>query len=53
MATYLVTNVSNALQALPKPKIYGLLESMDALHWIRGSGQYNRGKQSGQDSTSP
>ena len=42
MATNLVTNVSNALQALPKPKIYGWLDSMVALQWIRGSGKYKQ-----------
>ena len=42
MATNLVTNVSNALEGLPKPKIYGWLDSMVALHWIRGNGQYKQ-----------
>ena len=42
MATNLVTNVSNALQGLPKPKVFGWLDSSVALHWIRGNGQYKQ-----------
>ena len=42
MATNLVTNVSNALQGLPKPKVFGWLYSLFALHWIRGNGQYKQ-----------
>ena len=36
------SNVSNALQGLRKPRIYGWLDSMVALHWIRGDGQYRQ-----------
>ncbi len=42
MATNLVTNVSNALQGLPKPRIFGWLDSSVALHWICGNGQYKQ-----------
>ena len=57
MATNLVTNMSNALQGLPKPQIFGWLDSSVALHWICGSGLYTvatvRCKQSCQDPTPP
>ncbi len=42
MVINLVTNVSNALQGLPKPRIFGWLDSSVALHWIRGNGQYKQ-----------
>ena len=41
MATNLV-NLSNALQGLPKAKLFGWLDSLVALHWICGNGQYKQ-----------
>ena len=40
MSTNLVTNVSNALQGLQKSKVFGWLDSLVALHWVRGNGQF-------------
>ena len=42
MAMNLVKNFQNALQNLPDPIIYGWLDSMVALHWINGEGQYRK-----------
>ena len=42
MSANLVTNVKNALVDLPKPHIYGWLDSTVALHWILGNGQYRQ-----------
>ena len=42
MATNLVMNVKNAVRELPKPTIYGWLDSTVALHWILGNGQYHQ-----------
>ena len=42
MATNLVMNVKNALRELPEPTIYGWLDSIVALHWILGNGQYHQ-----------
>ena len=41
MATNLVKNVQNALENLPEPTIYGLLDNTVALYWIHG-GQYRQ-----------
>ena len=41
-ATNLVVNVRNALGDLPKPTVYGWLDSTVALHWILGNGQYRQ-----------
>lgn len=42
MATNLVTNVLNALDNLPTPKVYAWLDSTVALHWINSGGQYKQ-----------
>ncbi|XP_068723318.1 uncharacterized protein [Montipora capricornis] len=42
MAANLVINVRNALKDLPKPAVYGWLDSTVALHWILGNGQYRQ-----------
>ncbi len=39
---HLVTNAKRALTELPKPQIYGWLDSTVALHWILGNGQYKQ-----------
>ena len=40
MATNLVINLKNALNALPSPRVYAWLDSTVALHWIGGTGEY-------------
>lgn len=40
IAANLVVNISNALQDLPEPTVYGWLDSTVALHWILTNGQY-------------
>ena len=42
MAANLVTNVKNALEALPISNVYGWLDSTVTLHWIRGGGEYKQ-----------
>ena len=42
MATNLVDNVQSALEGYPVNLVYGWLDSLVALHWIRGGGSYKQ-----------
>ena len=41
MASNLVDNVRQALEGFPVKQVFGWLDSTVALHWIRGSGEFN------------